>query len=114
MPKKPSDADKLGVMPLIAVAKPKMLDRCPMLVSFLTDLWYEGTTESREPSYLIIRARDGEWHVTLKDPTEKRQVRLRVEDLGTAWAALEALLTAPSCPWEPDSWAGKRGPQKRR
>jgi hypothetical protein len=95
-----------------AAAVPKVMEKCPLLAGYLLDTSYEGGVEPREPSYLIVKAAGGEWLVTLKDPTEARQIRLRVTDLGTAWATLEALLTSDTCPWEDDVWAAGRRPRK--
>lgn len=107
VPKKPDSAGSGSSVPTQAAARPKVLDKTPVLASYLLDLQYEDGGGPREPSYLIIKAAGGEWLVTMKDPTEARQVRLRVSDIGTAYAALEALLTGDSCPWEPDAWAMK-------
>lgn len=97
-----------------AAPRPKVLEKTPILASYLLDMAYEDGGGPREPSYLILRAAGGEWLATLKDPTEARQLRLRVTDLGTVYAALEALLGADSCPWEPDAWAsGSRGRKPR-
>jgi len=107
VPKKPDSAGSSGGIPTQAAPRPKVLDKTPLLASFLLDLQYEDGGGPREPSYLIVKAAGGEWLVTMKDPTEARQVRIRVSDLGTAYAALEALLSGDSCPWEPDAWAMK-------
>lgn len=114
VPKKPASATAGGSEPRQAAKPPKVLEKTPTLASFLLDLQYEDGGGPREPSYLIIKAAGGEWLATLKDPTEKRQLRLRVTDLGTVWAALEALLAADSCPWEPDAWAMDQRSRKRR
>lgn len=97
-----------------AAGRPKVLEKTPVLASYLLDLAYEDGGGAREPSYLILKAAGGEWLATLKDPTEARQLRVRVSDLGTVYAALEALLSAGACPWEPDAWAEKRSGRKPR
>ena len=114
MPKKPAAAGPGGDAPRQAAARPKVLEKTPTLAGFLLDLQYEDGGGPREPSYMIVKAAGGEWLVTLKDPTEARQLRTRVTDLGTAYAALEGLLVADSCPWEPDSWAQGRKPGRRK
>jgi hypothetical protein len=107
VPKKPGEHGGGGSVASQAAPRPKVLDKTPVLASFLLDLQYEDGGGPREPSYLIIKAAGGEWLVTMKDPTEARQIRLRVSDLGTCYAALEALLSGDTCPWEPDAWAMK-------
>jgi len=114
VPKKPAAASAGGSEPRQAAPRPKILEKTPTLAGFLLDLQYEDGGGPREPSYLIIKAAGGEWLATLKDPTEARQIRIRVTDLGTVWAALEALLGADSCPWEPDAWAIKASGRKPR
>jgi hypothetical protein len=116
MPRKPAAAAPGEGGPRQAAPRPKVLDKTPLLASYLLDMQYEEGGGPREPSYLIIKAAGGEWLCTLKDPTEARQLRLRVSDLGTLYAALEALLSADSCPWEPDVWAERgrgRTPRKK-
>jgi hypothetical protein len=115
VPRKPDSAGGGGSPPTAAARVPAVLSKTPTLASYLLDLQYEGGGGPREPSYLLIRAAAGEWLLTLKDPTEVRQLRTRVTDLGTAWASLEALLASDCCPWEPDIWAsrGKAGGRKK-
>ena len=114
VPKKPDQSVVVPGTVEQAARLPKVLERTPVLASYLLDLSYEEGGGAREPSYLILKAAGGEWLVTLKDPTECRQLRTRVSDLGTAYAALEALLTAGVCPWERDEWAEARRPKKKR
>jgi len=114
VPKKPAAPAPGGDAPRQAAPRPKVLDRTPVLASFLLDMQYEDGAGAREPSYLILRAAGGEWLATLKDPTEARQLRLRVSDLGTVYAALEALLSGETCPWEPDLWANQKAGSRRR
>jgi len=115
VPKKPVASVGAESTPRQAAACPKAFDKTPTLAGFLVDLQYEEGGGPREPSYVIIKAAGGEWLVTLKDPTEARQLRVRVTDLGTCWASLEALLNADSCPWEPDTWAvGRKAGSRRR
>lgn len=114
VPKKPDSQGAGGDVPRSAAPRPKVLDKTPVLAGYLLDLQYEDGGGSREPSFLFIRAAAGEWLVTLKDPTERRQIRARVTDLGTAWAALEALLTSDSCPWEADAYQQGRKPANRK
>jgi len=114
VPKKPGDSGASGGVASQAASRPKVLDKTPVLASYLLDLQYEDGGGPREPSYLIVKAAGGEWLVTMKDPTEARQIRLRVSDLGTIYAALEALLGADSCPWEPDAWAMKSSGRRPR
>ena len=114
VPKKPDQSVVVPGTVEQAARVPKVLERTPVLASYLLDLSYEDGGGAREPSYLIVKAAGGEWLVTLKDPTECRQLRVRVSDLGTAYAQLEALLTAGVCPWERDQWAEDRKPKKRR
>lgn len=105
MPRKPSGSQATeGLIPK-AAPPGRVLEKCPILASYLTDLAYEEGGGPRVPSRLFISAGGGEWLVTLKDETEARQLRVRVGDLGTAYAALEALLGSPVCPWEPDAYA---------
>jgi len=112
VPKKPADVGSVAPAARQAAPKPSVLSKTPVLASFLLDMQYEDGGGPREPSYLIIRAAGGEWMATLKDPTEARQIRLRVTDLGTVYAALEALLAGDSCPWEPDVWTTQRKGRK--
>lgn len=114
VPRKPSGEAGAGSAPTQAAPRPKVLEKTPTLASYLLDLQYEDGGGPREPSYLLLRAAGGEWLATLKDPTEARQLRLRVSDLGTVYAALEALLNADSCPWEPDTWATQKAGRRRR
>lgn len=114
VPKKPDHQGSGPSVATQAAPRPKVLDKTPLLASYLLDLQYEDGGGPREPAYLIIKAAGGEWLVTMKDPTEARQIRLRVSDLGTAYAALEALLSGDSCPWEPDAWAMKSSGRKPR
>lgn len=114
VPRKPSSEAGVASAPTQAAPRPKVLEKTPTLASYLLDLQYEDGGGPREPSYLLVRAAGGEWLATLKDPTEARQLRLRVSDLGTVYAALEALVAADSCPWEPDVWAQKAGSRGRR
>lgn len=112
MPKKPDETTRFGVTAARAADPGQMFAKLPILGSYLVDLFYEGGTETREPGYMLVRARDGKWHLTLKDPSEGRQVRLMVTEPGTMWAAMEALLASGTCPWEPDGWAGKSKKKK--
>lgn len=114
MPKKPevTHADT-GVVPR-AAAPGRVLDKTPTLAGYLIDMGYEDGGGPRQPSRLFIEATGGEWLIVLKDPTECRQLRARVTDLGTAYAALEALLTSGTCPWEPDLWAANAKGRKKK
>jgi len=107
MPKRPSESNKLGLVPLQAAPPGKWLEKTPTLASYFVDLFYEGTTDPREPCYLLVKPREGKWQFTLKDPTEARQLRVQVTEPATGLASLEALLVSETCPWEPDSYAAK-------
>lgn len=114
MPKKPDQTMADPTIVAKAANHPRVLDKAPTLASYLLDLAYEDGGGARQPSRLFIEASGGEWLIVLKDPTEARQVRVRVGDLGTMWAALEAILTVGSCPWEPDLWAANNRAKKKK
>lgn len=113
MPKKPDQSQANGTAVHTAAAAPRWFDKTPVLSGYLRDMQYEDGGGAREPSYLLVKAAGGEWLITLKDPTEARQLRVRVSDLMTMFGALEALLTSGTCPWEPDAWAASRSKKKR-
>lgn len=95
-----------------AASSSKFLDGFPMLKSYLSDLCYEDTKDPREPSSLIIVAREGRWQVTLKDPSTCTQLRVQVDRLEALWGALESLLVSETAPWQTDAWAASRARPK--
>lgn len=114
VPKKPDQtAPETGaVRRLLAV--PKWLEKTPVLASYLLDLDYEDGGGPREQSYITLRPTRVSFDVTLKDPDTCRQLRVSVADMGTMFAALEALLVSGTCPWEDDRWALERRPKKKK
>lgn len=114
VPKKPGES-KAGEGPLPRAADPcTMFHKTPELQKYLIDLAYEDGGGARRSSRLFVDTGGGEYLVTLKDPTECRQLRVRVRDLGTAWVALEALLCSNSCPWEVDQYELDRRPKQKK
>lgn len=114
VPKKPDQtASKPGEVrrPLPV---PHWLSKTPILASYLLDLDYEDGGGPREQSYYTVRPTRTGWDVTLKDPGTCRQLRVTVVDMGTMFAALEALLSSAVCPWEDDQWALARQPKKKK
>jgi len=114
VPKKPEPGSAVGGTVVRAAAIGKMFDKTPLLASYLVDLQYDDGGGMRQPSRLFVEVVGTEWVFTLKDPTECRQLRVRVGDPGTGLAALEALLSSNTCPWEPDLWAANKPAKKRR
>lgn len=113
VPKKPEFAEPVPGVVRKALAVPRMFAKTPALASHLVDLDYEDGQGSRKLSYLNITPSVVGWSVTLKDPSTAKAVRLTVADLDTAWAALEALLTSGTCPWEPDHFLEEKLPKKK-
>lgn len=114
VPKKPVPGATQGGAAVAPAKRSKVLGSHPLLASFLMDLSYEDSGDPREPSYLLIKVRGSVWEVTLKDPTECRQLVVQVPSDDLAYAALEALLGADVCPWQPDSFALARAKGKKR
>lgn len=116
MPRPPVEGVAAAAAPATAAKHGKYLLSYPELRGYLLDLCYEGTGQPRVPSWLMIRPGAGHWTVTLKDPQERRLLRVMVEKEDMAFAALEALLTLPVVPWEVDQYAqelpGRRGKKK--
>ena len=114
MPKKPENVASEPGQVRRPLAVPKWLEKTPVLASYLLDLDYEDGGGPREPSYYTVRPTRTGWDITLKDPDTCRQLRVSVSDLGTMFAALEALLVSGTCPWEDDRWARERAPKKKK
>lgn len=112
VPKKPAQGEVRSGEVRQILAPPKLLEKLPTLRSYLLDMDYEEGGGPREVSYYTVRPTPIGWAITLKDPSTCRQLRVTVADLGTALAALDALLGGDSCPWEPDQWAEQRQPRK--
>lgn len=111
--KKPEIISSNG-SPTASLKAGSALSKFPTLRSYLIDTVYEGTTDPREPSFLIVRPSRGTWFITLKDPTTGLQIRTNVESYDMVLPALEALLTAPAVPWEVDPFHRPSGASKRR
>jgi len=114
VPKKPHQAASKPGEVRRTLPVPHWLSKTPTLASYLLDLDYEDGAGAREQSYYSVKPTRTGWDVTLKDPSTCRQLRVTVVDLGTMFAALEALLSSEVCPWEDDAWALARQPKKRK
>lgn len=101
--------------PLGHVVHLEGLEKTPALASFLTDRYYGDPKDNDErlPGSVYICARDGEFGVTLKEPSQSFMMRIQVTTFKLIVPTLEAVLadTGKSL-WETDPYARK--PAKRR
>lgn len=108
VPKKPDQIEATPGEVRKVLPCPRAMAKLPTLASYCLDMDYEDGGGPRKPSYWTVTPTVLGWVFTFKDPSTCRQVRLTVADYDTGLAQLEALLSAPSCPWEPDEWAAQR------
>lgn len=91
------------------------LEKTPCLQSFLVDRYYGDPKDNDErlPGSVYICARDGEFGVTLKEPSQSFMMRLQVASFKLILPTLEAVLAdEKKSLWETDPYARK--PAKRR
>lgn len=102
---KKREALGLSGVPLPAAPKgSKFLSKTPTIDEYLTQTAYEDGTP-RMVSALRTTTRGGMWSLTITDPDARARLVMVAADCDKAMLALEALLQAPDCPWEPDPWA---------
>ena len=85
----------------------------PNLASYMVDpVWPGGQT--RKPAMLFVMMRDGQWQITLKEPSRDMIVRASVTYPDEMLPALEALLRLERVPWMVDPFAREKGGKKLR
>ena len=111
--KKPPTRPKGGKLPL-AEMDPEAFAKAPLTRSFLLDTSYEGTDDERQTGYIVLRAQETRWTMTLKDPSSCLQFFVGAPTLKDLWKLVETVLGDPSTPWATDEYAKQRAPRARR
>jgi len=94
-----------------ALGTSKILKDVPSIVAHCNVTRFTDGTP-REPGTLFIRQQQGQWVVTVKEPSDKAMLTVRDEDLDAALKTLAAMLVDPEAVWEHDPWAKASGPRR--